>query len=577
MIHAVRANKASFRTVEFTTGFNVVLADRTKESARKDSRNGLGKTTLFEIIHFCLGAATRPNKGLRVKDLSGWVFSLELSLGDRRILVHRGVDEFGKINIEGNTEGWGDERRGGRLVLSEREWTSLLGQEMFGLPEGQREEFGPTFRSVLGYFIRRGHDAFSTPFEHHRKQKEWDKQVNCAYLLGLAWEDAQAWQQLREKGEVLTALKRAVTSGVVEGMVGKVGELEAEKVLLEEATRKQTEELRSFQVHPQYREIEQQASALTGDIHELSNQNVADRRLLAYYESSLAEVGEAETESVARLYEEAGVALGGTVVRRLEEVQEFHHLLIGNRRRFLATEISRLQAEIATREDRIRELTGQRAKLLVILHEHGALDEYTRLQQRHIESQAALSNVETRLSNLRKFEAGRSALKIDQEHLHQKARQDYDERRAIRERAISLFNAHSEALYQAPGRLVLDVGPKGFTFDVEIQRSGSQGIDSMKVFCYDLMLARLWAARIPSPGFLLHDSTLFADVDERQFALALQLAEQVSREEGFQYICALNSDKLPKEEFRASFDTEEWVRLRLTDDRPEGSLLGFRF
>ena len=218
-----------------------------------------------------------------------------------------------------------------------------------GFPEGEREGFGPTFRSLISYFIRRGYDAFSKPFEYYRKQKEWEKQVNCAYLLGLAWEDAQAWQQLKEQEEALTALKKAVTSGVVEGMVGKVGELEAKKVGLEEAARKQGEELRSFQVHPQYREIEQQASALTGEIHELSNQNVADRRLLTYYQSSLAEVGDAETESVARLYEEAGVALAGTVVRRLEEVQEFHHhQLIGNRRRFLAAEVSRLETGINT-------------------------------------------------------------------------------------------------------------------------------------------------------------------------------------------------------------------------------------
>ena len=52
MIHAVRANKSSFHAVEFTAGFNLVLADRTKESTRKDSRNGLGKTTLLEIIRF---------------------------------------------------------------------------------------------------------------------------------------------------------------------------------------------------------------------------------------------------------------------------------------------------------------------------------------------------------------------------------------------------------------------------------------------------------------------------------------------------------------------------------------------
>ena len=62
MIHAVRANKSSFHAVEFDAGFNVVLADRAKESTRKDFRNGLGKTTLLEIIHFCLGAGN-PTRG----------------------------------------------------------------------------------------------------------------------------------------------------------------------------------------------------------------------------------------------------------------------------------------------------------------------------------------------------------------------------------------------------------------------------------------------------------------------------------------------------------------------------------
>jgi uncharacterized protein YydD (DUF2326 family) len=56
MIRKVSANQSSFRTVEFNPGFNIVIAERTKESTRKDSRNGLGKTTLVEIIDFCLGS-----------------------------------------------------------------------------------------------------------------------------------------------------------------------------------------------------------------------------------------------------------------------------------------------------------------------------------------------------------------------------------------------------------------------------------------------------------------------------------------------------------------------------------------
>ena len=55
MIHSVTADRPSFKTVELKPGFNVILAERTKESTKKDSRNGLGKSTLIEIIHFCLG------------------------------------------------------------------------------------------------------------------------------------------------------------------------------------------------------------------------------------------------------------------------------------------------------------------------------------------------------------------------------------------------------------------------------------------------------------------------------------------------------------------------------------------
>ena len=86
MIHAVRSNMPSFKEVEFQPGFNVVLADRTKESNERDSRNGLGKTTLIEIIHFCLGAQPRRNRGVMVSPLKGWTFTLEMTVNGRELL-----------------------------------------------------------------------------------------------------------------------------------------------------------------------------------------------------------------------------------------------------------------------------------------------------------------------------------------------------------------------------------------------------------------------------------------------------------------------------------------------------------
>ena len=155
---------------------------------------------------------------------------------------------------------------------------------------------------------------------------------------------------------------------------------------------------------------------------------------------------------------------------------------------------------------------------------------------------------------------------------------DYEERRTVREHAISLFNKFSEELYKRAGRLTINVGQKaGFSFDIEIERKDSHGIEQMKVFCYDLVISVLWSEKAVNPGFLMHDSTLFADVDERQKAQAVEMAAAQANAKGFQYIVCLNSDSLPLKDFSAGFDFQSRVRLRLTDETPDGGLLGIRF
>lgn len=76
---------------------------------------------------------------------------------------------------------------------------------------------------------------------------------------------------------------------------------------------------------------------------------------------------------------------------------------------------------------------------------------------------------------------------------------------------------------------------------------------------------------------LIHDSVLFADVDERQKALALELAAEKSEKYGFQYICTLNSDTLPLSDFSEGFNLNKFIILTLTDREEQGSLLGKRF
>ncbi|MDD1761782.1 MAG: DUF2326 domain-containing protein [Methanothrix sp.] len=582
MITAVRSNKASFKEVSLTPGFNVVIADRTKDSKEKDTRNGLGKSTLIEIIQFCLGSDAKKS-GLIKKPLASWSFTLDLQIQDEPFSFTRSIDMPNRVLIEGDVSAWPikplKNRKTKSLDMTVRDFNEVLGYLMFGFRSHEEvATHKPGFRGLISYFIRRGRDAYSTPFEYYRKQAEVDKQVLNAFLLGLEWRYASEWQDLRDKEKLLTNLKRTANSGLFRDILGSMGELKAKRVRLEASLRREEEQLRSFHVHPQYQEIENRCNELTSEIHRIENENVTDANLLGYYNQSIQQEHPPSSEDILMLYEQAKVALPDMVKKRFEKVQEFHQKLIENRRRFLESEIDRIEQVIRSRREVIKNKSDERAGLMEILKTHGALEEYMHLQKLHYETVSQLKEIEQRIRDLKKIEQETSELAIEQVLLLQRARNDLEQRKAQTNSAIDLFNTNSEALYEAPGNLVINIRPPtGYQFNVEIERSGSQGVGSMKIFCYDIMLAQLWADKPRSPGFLVHDSTIFDGVDERQRALALQLAERESRERGFQYLCTLNSDMIPWHQFSSGFDLNRFVRLRLTDATDHGGLLSIRF
>jgi uncharacterized protein YydD (DUF2326 family) len=67
MIRAVRANRRGFHTTPLKPGVNLILADRSTSAGDKDTTNALGKSTLIEIIDFCLASNATTGKGLRIE------------------------------------------------------------------------------------------------------------------------------------------------------------------------------------------------------------------------------------------------------------------------------------------------------------------------------------------------------------------------------------------------------------------------------------------------------------------------------------------------------------------------------
>ncbi len=281
--------------------------------------------------------------------------------------------------------------------------------------------------------------------------------------------------------------------------------------------------------------------------------------------------------ALEKLYEESGLIFSDAVKRTLSEAKEFHEKIVLNRRDFLQTKVERIERSINEREGRIKQLTEERAALLEILRTHGALQEMTKLQERNVAIKGKLDRVQSRIREVKDLKVRKRDVKIAKTELVKVAEQDYEQRRSVWSATVRLFNDHSQVLYELPGKLIIDIGDTGYKYQVEIERSGSEGIGKMKIFCFDLTLLQLQLQKPGRMDFLIHDTLIFDAVDTRQRARALELASQITNESGAQYICTMNSDMVPRSDFTKEFDFDRHVRLTLTDASPTGSLLGFRF
>lgn len=579
MIRSLHANMPSFRGIDFTPGMNILLADKTQQSTSKDSRNGLGKSTLIELLHFCLaGKVPGAKHALSAESLKEWEFTLELEGNGDSYSMTRCLGKPTKTKLGGHWAGFADHRSKKTIEVGQDVLSGLLGERLYGL-EADAGTYTPKFRSLISYAIRRGGDAYQKPHFHVRKQMDWDAQLHTAFLLGLRWSDAAQAQKFKVQAAGLKSLRSAVKSGVYQGLTGTRSTLVADRARLDAEIRRLEQELAKFQVLENYREIQDQADAWTRQLHELSNQLHLKRRLLLSYQESSVQETPPGQEDLDAIYQEFGVQLPQLVRKRFDEVQAFHEALVGNRKQFLSKEQSRLETEIVELESRQKLASGKRAELLALLESHGALEEYSRLQAHLSRQREEIVQIDAQISNLEKLEGGSRKLNRERQEHEDFAIEDFQERRTLVENAAAVFNEYFEALYGESGRLLIDYKPgKGFQLDLEgSPRSGSGGVESMKIFCFDLMLARLWAEKKPSPGFLVHDSLIFDPVDERQIARALELAARESERHGFQYICCMNTDRVPTQEFTTDFDISSHVRLKLTDKDPSGALFGIRF
>jgi len=572
LIHKIFSTLPTFKSLsDLKPGLNVLLAQKAEGATSKQTRNRAGKTSFVEAVHFLMGSDAGTDSIFRTPELADYTFGLDFDLKDTRTVVERSGGAKSKIYVTSLPAA--------KITFSARDWVSLLGERMFGL--SSLEAAGskpPSFRSLFAYFVRRQlSGAFTTPEKQADKQQTADMQMALMFLLGLDWQIARDWQAVRDREKTLDELKKAAGTGAFGSIIGKAADLRTQLTLQEARLKKLYAEIESFQVLPEYRELEVESAKLTHQLNELANANTIDFAAIRDLEGALTSEIPPDLEDLQTIYQEAGVTLPGLVKRRYEDVKSFHESVVRNRKDYLSSELEAAKLRVEIRDGKKAQLDQRRAEIMGILKSHGALDQFLKLQGELGRLESEVESVRQRFEAAEQLEGTKNELDIERNRLTIRLRRDFAEQKDRLSEAIVAFEETSQRLYEAAGSMTIDETSNGPSFKFQMQGQRSKGIKNMQIFCFDMMLMRLCAKRQMGPGFLIHDSHLFDGVDGRQLISALRLGAEISEELGFQYIVTMNEDDAFKEKIEG-FDLNDYVLpTRLTDATEDGGLFGIRF
>ena len=578
-ISSLGARDERFKTLVFKPGLNILVADRTESSDQGDSRNSIGKTSFVKVLRYVLGG--NRSEGLDAPELNGHVFEATLALssvggtGEDVVQVSRGLTPTTKVEVRGWTA------IAETQSIHVDDWRALLGEHLFHIPG---EVSRPTPGQLWAQLIR---SFFTKPTKVNASEPDWESGVRVGHFLGLSPEilaKSGDLDQLTKRGK---ALRSAVKEGALAHLSLNEPQLRAQLVAARRQRTKMEESLRDFKVDERYAHHQRQADLLTASIQKLNDEGLALQRRYAELETALLDEVDPREDAallakVAQVYVELGVVLPELVSRRYDEVAEFHHSVVRNRRGFLQDELNSVSGRLAAVEEERRRLDSDRAETMRLLSETVALDTFLAVQRDVARLDAGVADLE------RRIEAAVSVSQIsDQVHLRTaelvtSVRAELHERASSLNEPIALFSELGSEIYtDREARLLVEATDKGILKVTPwISGDRSTGVLGVETFMFDIVCLISGIKGQRAPRILVHDSHLFDAIDSRQVASCLNIGARLAEEHGFQYIVTLNSDFLDsvQSQSEGAFDAEPYIMsTRLTDATEDGGLFGFRF
>lgn len=567
---SLTANKDTFKPVYFNNeaGINLIVATQKNpnKSDKGDTTNGVGKSLLVAIIHFCLGSSKKD--GFK-NQLSGWEFILRFKIDDKEYTSRRSTDNQGEIVLNGE-----------KFTL--KIFNKQFGDLLFDIPEDVSEL---SFRSILPFFIRPNKASYVDPKDPKAVKKPFQVQMINALLLGLDLYLAEEKKNItKEKDRIRDLVKNLREDAFLKDFFAGKKDISLTKQELHESIVNLEENLKNFKIADNYYEIKEHADRIKHNLEGLQNEIALVEIQIENIDESLKISPDIKRENIERIYKEAAVILKENAIKQLSELEEFYAHISRNRSKRLLEQKNSLVRHLDTLLTKKVDGCKNLDEKMNYLNAHHALDVYTKLSNK-------LSDLKSRRDNVLQYEELFEKYKQETRNIkekHLKASEHTDEYLKDAKEVISQTNDFFRALvkrfYPKANAGITVYNNDGenqirYTIEPKIEADKSDGIGNVKLFSYDFtILLKGFGHKV---NFLFHDSRLLDGIDPRQKYELFLILNEVVHQYQKQYILTVNYNQL--EEIRPYLTPQQYISiieenviLELKDNSPSEKLLGIQ-
>ena len=567
----VYSNQASFRTVEFNkTGLSFVVAKQKNPGSSEQGKtyNGVGKSLLVRIIHFCLGANAKNYKTFCEK-LPEWEFFVDYEIGNKKYTAKRATNNPKKITL--NNE-----------VISVNKFNKKMESLCFEIPE---DISFLTFRSLIPFFIRPKKESYVAYNKPGKTKTDYQALLYNAFLLGLDVVLAQKKYTIRKEQKRVEDLeKNFKNDSLLRDFFTGNKDVTLTLVDLEERIKRLDDDLSNFKVAEDYNDVQLEADKVEMELFSLNNRVIMLQNNIEHINKSLKFSPDINKENIKAIYRESKIHFPENMTKTLDELEVFYEKLISNRKRRLLEQQNKLKLEQQNKKADVEKRQKDFDELMKYLGEHQALDLFVSLSNKNAELKAERDS-------LRKYQE----LQYEYKTKERQSEKDFIELTEVTEQYLTEIEPDTVVLrdyFRSLAKIFYPDSVAGltiecndgenqlqFNIDAKIESDASDGINNVKIFCYDLTI--LFKGHNHNIDFVFHDSRVFDGTDERQKTDMFKTVYQKFAQANKQYIATVNQNQL--DEIKKYMKDDEFEKiitlntvLNLTDESDSEKLLGIK-